>query len=301
MTDPYAILGVSKTASTDEIRKAYRKLAKSLHPDARPDDARAQEKFSEVSAAYKLLADPEKRAKFDRGEIDAEGRERAPFHFRTRPGASASQRGPAGRFEDLGDIFSDLFADAGARGGGRRRAAPIRGADVKMRVEVSFIDAMKGTRKRLSLPGGRQVDVTVPAGVEDGQVLRLREQGQPGANGGPSGSLLVEVSVKPHAFFRREGADIRVDLPITLKEAVFGGKVRAPTIDGMVEVTVPAGASSGSTLRLRGKGAPKDGAGRGDQLIRLMVDVPADDPNLEALVEDWRPPASYDPRRRYTV
>jgi DnaJ-class molecular chaperone len=301
MTDPYSILGVAKSASADEIRKAYRKLAKSLHPDTRPDDKASEERFKQVTAAFKLLSDPEKRAKFDRGEIDAEGRARPQFHFRSRPGPGAGpgDRAAHGRFEDLGDIFSDLFAEAGRNQ--RRRPAPMRGADIRQRAEVSFAEMAKGAKRRVSLPDGRTVEAAIPAGVEDGQVLRLKGQGMPGQRGGPDGSLLLEVGVKPHAFFRREGRDIRLDLPITLKEALFGGKVRAPTVDGMVEVNVPAGANSGAQLRLRGKGvADRDGK-RGDQIIRLMIDVPLDDPALEKLVEDWTPPASYDPRKRYTV
>lgn len=302
MTDPYAILGVSRTATADEIRRAYRKLAKALHPDARPDDKQAEERFKEVGRAFKLLSDPEKRARFDRGEIDADGNERAPFHFRSRPGESAGRRGPSGRFEDISDLFSDLFSEGA---GPRRRAGPggftpMRGADLKAGVTVSFEEAMRGAKRRVGLTGGRTVEVSIPAGVESGKVLRLRGQGEPGGQGGPAGDALVEVRVSPHDFFRRDGDDIRLDLPISLKEALFGGAVRAPTVDGAVEVRVPAGANSGAQLRLRGKGAPRaSGSGRGDQIIKLVVDVPLNDPALEAFIEDWRPPADYDPRKRF--
>lgn len=301
MKDPYAILGVSKSASADEIRRAYRKLAKELHPDARPGDKQAEERFKEVGQAFSLLSDPNTKARFDRGEIDADGNETAAFHFRSRPGGPAGQRGPSGRFEDISDIFSDLFSDFG-QGGGRQGpgagARPMKGRDLKAGVTVSFEEAMRGGKRRVGLTGGRAVDVAIPAGVEPGQVLRLRGQGEPGAQGGPAGDCLVEIAIRPHAYFRRDGADIRVDLPISLKEALFGGPVRAPTVDGPVEVRVPAGANSGAQLRLRGKGAPKAGGGHGDQIIKLIVDVPLNDPTLEAFIEDWTPPADYDPRKR---
>lgn len=296
MTDPYAILGVSRTASADEIRRAYRKLAKALHPDARPNDKAAEEKFKEVTQAFKLLSDPEQRARFDQGEIDAQGQERPAYHFRSRPGGGPGDRGPSGRFEDLGDLFSDLFTDFG---GSRSRAQPMRGAEIKGLLNVSFEEAMKGAKKRVSLSNGKSLEVGVPAGVESGKVLRLRGQGHPGRDGGPAGDALVEIVIAEHPWFRREGENIRLDLPISLKEALFGGTVRAPTVDGMVEVRVPAGANSGAQLRLRGKGAPKAEGGRGDQIIRLVIDVPLDDPELEGFVEDWTPPAGYDPRKRF--
>lgn len=300
MKDPYAILGVSRSASADEIRRAYRKLAKELHPDTRPDDKAAEERFKEVTQAFKLLSDPEKRARFDQGDIDAEGRETASFHFRSRPGAGASQRGPRGQFEDIGDIFSELFNDFGGQERGRRaRPQPRRGADVRAGVTVSFEEAVTGAKRRVEFQPGKPIDVTIPPGVEDGQVLRLKGQGQPGQAGGPAGAGLVEVKIRPHAYFRREGEDIRIDLPISLKEALQGGKVRAPTVEGPVEVRVPEGTSSGALLRLRGKGVPKPDGTRGDQIIRLMIDVPLDDAELERFVETWTPPASYDPRARF--
>jgi DnaJ-class molecular chaperone len=300
MQDPYAILGVSRTASADEIRSAYRKLAKELHPDARPDDKASEERFKQVGQAFKLLSDVDKRARFDRGEIDAGGNERAAFHFRSRPGGPSSQRGPSGRFEDVSDIFSDLFSDSGAqrraRGAGQGAA---KGADLRAGVTISLEDSILGAKRRVGLSDGRTVEVSLPAGVDAGQVLRLRGQGSPGRGGGPAGDALIEVAVRPHPHLRREGADLRLDLPISLKEALFGGKVRAPTVDGPVEVRVPAGASSGAQLRLRGKGAPTSGGGRGDQIIKLVIDVPLNDPALEAFIEDWTPPSDYDPRRRF--
>ncbi|WP_429911516.1 DnaJ C-terminal domain-containing protein [Glycocaulis sp.] len=297
MMNPYAILGVSERAPADEIRKAYRKLAKELHPDARPGDKAAEERFKQVTQAFKLLSDPEQRARFDRGEVDGQGQERPHFHYRSRPGGGPGQRGPQGRFEDLGDIFADLFAAQNA-GAQRRRPAAEKGADLRTQVRITLPEAVLGTKKRLSLPGGRALDVTIPAGVNDGQVLRLKGQGHGSLSGGPPGALLVEIKVAPHPHFRREGDDIRLDLPISLKEAVLGGKVRAPTLDGDVEVRIPSGTSSGSVLRLKGRGAPKSGGQRGDQLIRLMIDLPSGDPALEEFAESWRPPTGYDPRRR---
>ncbi len=300
MKDPYAILGVAKSASADEIRRAYRKLAKELHPDTNPGDKVAEERFKEVGQAFKLLSDAKTKARFDRGEIDASGQETAAYHFRSRPGGSAGQRGPSGRYEDISDIFSDLFSDFGGGGGrGQQNRGPQtqKGRDLKAGVTVSFEEAMRGGKRRVGLTGGRAVEVAIPAGVEAGKVLRLRGQGEPGLHGGPAGDCLVEIAVRPHPFFRRDGADIRVDLPITLKEALFGGAVRAPTVDGPVEVRVPAGANSGAQLRLRGKGAPKPSGGHGDQIIKLVVDIPMNDPTLEAFVEDWSPPSDYDPRK----
>lgn len=307
MNDPYAILGVTRSASADEIRRAYRKLAKELHPDACPGDKAAEERFKQVGQAFKLLSDAEKRARFDRGEIDGDGNERPAFHFRSRPGGPAGDRGPSGRFEDISDLFADLFADPasgrarrgrGAGPGASAGGAGMKGADLRAGVTVSLEESIHGAKRRVGLTDGRTVEVTIPAGVEAGKVLRLRGQGAPG-RGGPAGDALIEVAIRPHPHFQRDGADLRLDLPISLKEALFGGKVRAPTVDGPVEVRVPAGANSGAQLRLRGKGAPRAGGGRGDQIIKLVIDIPLNDPQLESFVEDWSPPAGYDPRRRF--
>jgi DnaJ-class molecular chaperone len=296
MKDPYAILGVPKSASTDEIRRAYRKLAKSLHPDANPGDAAAEERFKQVSSAFNLLSDSDKKSRYDRGEIDGEGNERPSYHYRSRPGGGASTRGPSGRFEDISDLFSDLFTE---RGAGPRRAQTQKGADIKAKVQISFEEAMRGTKRRVKVVGGRQLEVNIPEGVQNGQTLRLRGQGQAGMHSAPAGDVQIEIGISPHAYFRLDSGDILLDLPISLKEALFGGMVRAPTVDGPVEVRVPAGANSGSQLRLRGKGAPKANGQRGDQIIKLIVDIPLNDPLLEGFVGDWDPPDGYDPRKRF--
>ena len=297
MQDPYAILGVNKSASADEIRGAYRKLAKELHPDTNPGDKVSEERFKKVTAAFKLLSNAENRARFDRGEIDADGNERPPFHFRTRPGAGPSQRGPRGQFEDIGDIFSELFTDGFGPRQQRAQARPVRGGDLRVRVKISLDDAIKGGKRRIDLEGSRSIEVKIPAGAHDGQVLRLKGQGRPGLQGGSAGDALVELKLKPHPYFKVDGSDIRLDLPISLKEALKGGKVRAPTVDGPVEIRVPEGTTSGALLRLRGKGVPIAGGGRGDQIIRLIIDIPMNDAALEGFVETWTPPSGYDPRK----
>lgn len=287
MTDPYSILGVSKSANADEIRAAYRRLAKALHPDANPGDAKAEDRFKQVSAAFKLLSNAESRAKYDRGEIDAQGNERATFH----PGG-AHGRARAGGFEDVSDIFSDLFTDF------RPRSRARKGADLRFRLDLDFLDAAKGATKRVTLPAGRTLDVRTPPGVTDGQTLRLAGQGEPGAAGGPAGDALVELHVTPHKFFSRDADDVRLDLPVSFAEAVAGAKVRAPTIDGPVEVRVPPGSTSGTLLRLRGKGFASRSGKRGDQIIRLMVDLPPDDAALKRFAETWNAPKGYDPRMK---
>lgn len=287
MYDPYTTLGVNPSASQDDIRSAYRKLAKELHPDARPGDSQAEERFKTVTAAFRFLSDADMRARYDAGEIDAAGRERS-----TRPPRN-------GRSADKSDIFSDLFTDFGRAG--HRSGRPIRGADIRQKVTVDLEEAVRGVTRRVTSQSGRTIDVEIPAGVTDGRVLRLKDQGEPGVNGGPPGSAYIEVGIQPHAFFRRDGADIRLDLPITIKEAVFGAKVRVPTVDGVVEVRIPAGSTSGAILRLRGKGMPDGKGGRGDQLIRIMVDVPTHDEMLERFMDEWAPPPGYDPRARFNI
>lgn len=300
--DPYSILGVSRTATADDIRRAYRTLAKELHPDVRPDDKQAEERFKRATAAFNLLSDPVMKSRFDRGEIDADGNERMAFSSRPRQGARAhagagAGPGPGGGAGagaqdafDLGDIFSDLFGPGFGNG---RSYSRMRGRDIRFTLEIDFLDAINGAKRRVSLAEGRTLDVAIPAGVESGQVLRLKNQGGVGVQGGPAGDALVELTVRPHAFFRREGQDVHMDLNISLTEAVEGGRVQAPTPSGPVTLTIPAGSNTGKTLRLKGKGV----AGQGDQFVRLMVVLPeTTDDELKKFVKKW-PKRDYVPPR----
>lgn len=283
--DPYSILGVTRTASDAEIKKAYRKLAKELHPDANKDNPRASERFSEVTRAYDLLGDAEKRGRFDRGEIDINGNPAFPY------GGHGGQRGPwgdnrgapGGGFadgsSDFGSIFDELF------GGRSRRAPPPRGANVSYRLSVGFVDAATRTPQRITLSNGQSIDLKIPAGVETGTQMRLAGKGESGPGG--DGDAIVTIEIKPHAFFRRDGADVRIDLPVTLAEAVIGAKVKVPTVDGPVMLAVPAGSTSGRVLRLKGKGFSRKDGSRGDQLVMLSLDIPADDPALNAFAATW--------------
>ncbi len=284
----YKTLGVTQAASDDEIRKAYRKLAKTCHPDTNPGDKAAEDRFKAISRAYAILGDPAKRKRYDKGQIDAEGNERGPQGFPfggmgAGPGGPGGARGRqysyrstgpgAGGFAGFDDILSDLFGGA-ARGGGPRNGGRPRGEDLKLAVTVDFLDAAKGTKRRVGLPDGRHLDVTIPAGVEPGQVLRLKGQGVGG------GDALIEVQVNPHEGFRREGLDIHLDHAIPLALAIAGGKVTVPTIDGNVAVSVPAWTSSGKTLRLKGRGIAQGGH-KGDQFVRLEIALPTEtDPAL---------------------
>lgn len=286
--DPYAALGVSRSASADEIRSAYRKLAKELHPDVRPNDKAAEERFKRATAAFNLLGDPTSKARFDRGEIDAEGAEKQQgFSYRT--GGGRTQNGYSGAGEsvfDLGDIFSDLFGSAGGQGGGARQPpfGKMRGRDIRLPLEVDFLDAIRGGRKRVQMSDGRTLDVAVPVGVTDGQVLRLKSQGGGGIQGGPPGDALVELKIRPHAFFRREGDDIHLDLQISIVEAVEGAKIQVPTASGSVALTIPEGSNTGKTLRLKGKGVGE----RGDQLVHLKVMMPdVLDEDLKRFIKKW--------------
>ena len=295
--DPYAALGLSRSATADDIRRAYRQLAKELHPDVRPGDKQAEERFKRATAAFNLLSDPATKSRFDRGEIDADGNERMAFGSRPRHSSRAhadtaggSYSGAANDAFDLGDIFSDLF---GPGFGGGRGYSRMRGRDIRFTLEVDFLDAVNGSKRRVSLSEGRTLDVAIPAGVESGQVLRLKGQGGAGVQGGPPGDALVELTVRPHPFFRREGQDIHMDLQISLTEAVEGGRVQAPTATGPVSLTIPAGSNTGKTLRLKGKGV----AGQGDQFVRLVVVLPETlDEDLKRFVKKW-PKRSYVPPR----
>jgi DnaJ-class molecular chaperone len=310
MRDPYVILGVSKSASADEIKKAYRKLAKKFHPDQNKTDPKAKEKFAEANSAYEILGDEKKKAQFDRGEIDAEGKPRGyeGFGAGAGPGGFRRQAGPGGDFEfnfgggggrggagfDPSDIFEGLFS---GRGRGGPRAAP-KGEDLGGTVTVPLEKAALGGDARVILPNGRTLDVKVPAGIEDGKQIRLKGQGNPSPYGGEAGDALVTVRIARHPHFKIEGRDLRLDLPITLYEAVLGGKVEARTLTGAVELTVPPNSSSGRTLRLRGKGLPATGATpAGDLLVSLKIVLPdAIDPELESLMKRWRDARPYRPR-----
>ena len=300
--DLYSTLGVAKTASAEGITKAYRKLAKKLHPDLNPGDKAAEEKFKQISAAYSILNDAEKRGRYDRGEIDASGQERPQQqYYRDFAGGPEGARYSSGSgFEDIGefsDLFGDLFGRGRARGAGGARFA-MRGQDAQYRLGIDFLEAVNGAKKRITLPDGNTLDVTIPAGASDGLVMRLKGKGMQGIGGAEPGDALVEISVAPHPVFAREGDDIVVEVPITFDEAVLGGKVEVPTTTGRVSVTVPAGANTGQTLRLKGKGVKTKGR-TGDQLAKLSVVLPDRvDEDLKALAEEWRAKHSYDPRRK---
>jgi DnaJ-class molecular chaperone len=311
--DPYQELGVSRGASADEIRKAFRKLAKQHHPDTNPNNKAAEERFKQVSAAFDILGDAEKKKKFDAGEIDADGREtfrgfgggQGPFGA----GQGGFSQGWSGRggggqegFEniDLSDLFGDILGrnrGAGPTGGFGGGGFSPRGSDVRARLEVELEDVIHGGKKRIAFSDGRTIDVSIPKGAEEGQTLRLKGQGAPGRAG--PGDALIEISVRPHPIYRREGESLVMDLPVSIPDAVLGGKVQAPTPDGPVNVTVPKGANSGQSLRLKGKGLSDARGKRGDLIARLVLMLPeAADPELEAFAERWRKERPYSPKRR---
>ncbi|WP_294236481.1 J domain-containing protein [uncultured Sphingomonas sp.] len=306
MADPYQTLGVSRTASEADIKKAYRKLAKELHPDRNKDNPKAAEKFSQVTNAYDLLNDKDKRARFDRGEIDGDGNPASPFGYGGGPGGfgggygggAGARPGGAGGFRqqfdfggegaDMSDIFEGMFSGAG-RGGfssafGRGRSA-AKGANTTYALRVPFVDAAALSPQRITLADGKTIDLKLPAGVDTGTQMRLSGKGEQGP-GGP-GDAIIMIEVVPHAFFTRDGDDVRLDLPISLTEAVLGGQVKAPTVERPVMLTVPKGTTSGKTLRLKGKGFHKKDGNRGDQLITLIIDIPADDAALQRFATEW--------------
>lgn len=319
MRDPYDILGVARTASEAEIKKAFRRLAKQYHPDRNADDKSAPEKFAEVNSAYEIIGDAEKRGQFDRGEIDAEGKPKfqgfegfggrehgfryssenmsdvgmddilsqilGGFGRQGGPGA-----GPGGPFRGRGDPFAN-------QGGPRRQPMRQRGEDAALKAKVTLEDVVAGNKARVILPNGKTVNAALPKGIEPGQQIRLKGQGHPGANGGHAGDALVTISFAAHKLFRVDGHDLRLDLPISLDEAVLGAKVRVPTLEGAVELKVPANSSGGRTMRLRGKGLPKASGERGDLLVQLRITLPeGGDEELEALMNKWRDAGKYSAR-----
>lgn len=310
MRNPYDVLGVTKSASAAEIKSAFRKLAKKYHPD-QSKEPRAKERFAEVGSAYEILGDEKKRGAFDRGEIDADGKPRAPqfegFGFGRQPsGGSADVRGFGFDFGQGGfaaggsidpDILSELFG-AGGRRGGRTRPQASRGEDIAVTVAAPLATVAGGGSIRVALPTGRTLDAAVPAGIEEGKSIRLRGQGQPGQRGGASGDVIITIRYAPHPVFKVEGRDLRLDLPITLYEAVLGAKVRVPTLGAEVEMSIAPGMSGGRVLRLRGKGMPASGGQpAGDLLATIRVVLPGSaDPELTELMRKWRDRKPYDPR-----
>ena len=301
MKDPYAALGLTKAATDAEIKSAFRKLTRKLHPDLHPGDAKAEDAFKEISVANDLLGDPDKRRRFDAGEIDAAGVEVPPRQFYRdyaqqpgtgyRPGARADT-------PDMDDFFADFLRSAGGRNSRGAAQGQMHGADAHYALQVGFLDAARGAKLPITLPDGGALTVTLPAGCVDGQTLRLRGKGAPGFGDAPAGGALVTISVEPHPVFSREGDDIFITLPITIDEAILGGKVAAPTLGGPVSVTIPKGASSGQTLRLRGRGVVRTGAAKGDQLIDLrIVAPPAIDADLLEFMQTWRKTHAHDPRK----
>jgi DnaJ-class molecular chaperone len=296
MKDPYDVLGVERTASLEDIRKAYRRLAKKLHPDLNPGNREAEERFKEVSGAHDLLSDKDKRQRYDDGEIDAAGAERPRQRyykdFASQPDQPYANSSGFADFADTDDILSEfLRQQAHAR-------ANARGPDLSYRLPVEFLDAVNGGTMRLNLPEGGTLDVRIPPGIVDGQTLRLRGKGAPGRGEGGAGDALVEVSIKPHRFFTRQGDDIHVEVPVTLTEAVLGGRINVPTPTGPVTMTVPKHANTGTVLRLRGKGVARPDGGHGDEFVKLKLMLPEKpDPELETFLSNWEAGKTYDPRR----
>lgn len=329
MADLYERLGLKRGADDAAIKSAYRKLAKELHPDRNKDNPQASARFSDVTQAYDILSDKDKRAQYDRGEIDEKGDPRAPFGFggggaRTRGGAGGSGGGFGGGFGgaqqggfggarqgggdpfgggfDADDLLNELFgrgrAQGGPAGGGFQQQRPRqKGADVTYRLTVDFTDAAELRPQRITLRSGKTIDVKLPIGFEDGQTIRLSGQGEPGPGG--NGDALITLGIRAHKFFRKDGDDIRVDLPVRLEEAVLGAKVRVPTTGGSVMLTVPKGTGGGTVLRLKGKGFSRKDGTRGDQLVTLEIAIPRDDAELEAFVKGWEADRGRDPRAAF--
>lgn len=324
--DPYTVLGVSRSASDAEIQKAFRKQAKTCHPDTNPNNKAAEDRFKTLSSAYDFLSDQTRRKRFDRGEIDADGRERYSGATGGRGRASGSAQGGfgaggggfSGDFDDIFEMFSQgRRAQGGAAGGGASTGGfsrgqtggfgsePLKGSDIRLKIDIDLFDALFGNSRRLILSDGRSIDVTIPKGCKTGQVLRLKGMGQASPSGrGQAGDVLIEVSILPHSVFRVDGADLYMDLPISFYDAVLGGRVEAPTPDGPVAVNIAKNANSGSLLRLKGRGGIKDNNERGDLFAKIVISLPdrgldelplALKPAVEALMEEWRKTAPYQP------
>ncbi|MBP0444659.1 J domain-containing protein [Roseomonas sp. SSH11] len=312
--DPYQTLGVSRTADAEEIRKAFRRIAKANHPDLNPGDAAAEARFKAANAAHDLLSDPAKRARFDRGEIDASGQEVPPRGY-YRDHAEADQgaryRGTGAGADPFGGMGGGWGGAGGGAGldpedleeilgmfrGGGMDTAPRRGRDARYRLAVDFLDAVNGATRRLNLPDGRDLDVRIPPGLEDGQVLRLRGRGGPGLQGGPDGDALIEVEVRPHPFYARDGRDLRMELPVTLSEAVLGARIPVPTPRGEVMLTIPPRSDAGTQMRLRGRGvAAAGGSPAGDLIVTLRLVLGTVDDRLAEFLRGWKPENPTDPR-----
>ena len=324
MADPYSILGVTRTANEKDIKSAYRKLAKELHPDRNKDNPKASERFSDVTKAYDLLSDKDKRAQFDRGEIDLEGNPTNPFAGMGGTGGfgggtygAGQGRGPGGfrpedfggfgtEQADLGDIFEGLFGGGRTRGGarpgsdpfgGRRAPPPRKGADIAYTLRLSLVEAATLADQRLTLSDGKTIDLKLPKGVENGTQMRLKGKGEQGPGG--AGDGIITIRIDSHKYYRRDGDDVRCDLPITLDEAVNGGKVKVPTVDGPVMMTIKAGTSGGTVLRLKGKGFTRKDGSRGDQLVTLEIQLPQDTGELAKRLDGWKDES--DPRSKLPV
>lgn len=290
----YDVLGVSRQASQDDIKRQYRKLAKELHPDLNPGDEVVADRFKKVSSAHAILSDPKKRASYDLGEIDEEGQARQRYgHYHDFSGGA----GQSGGFDE--SVLEGLFSEMFGRGAGGGFRAAERGSDAAYSLKVDFLEAAKGAKKRVAMGDGQVLDIAIPAGIEEGQTLRLRGKGRPGIRGGPTGDAMVEIQVRAHPLFERKGRDIHIELPITLGEAVLGARIDVPTIDGPVTMTVPKGSGSGTVLRLKERGiaGPRGGA-RGNQYVRLNVSLPpSPDQELEKFLDRWSRENPYDPRK----
>ncbi len=307
--DPYLVLGIPRSASAEEIKKAYHKLAKLHHPDRNAGDKKAEGKLQDINAAYGLLSDKAKRARYDAGEIDANGQERfSDFHHArssARSSAGSARRGFGARnFFDADDftsedIINDIFSGMRSRRGPSASEAPKAGRDINYTLKVPFVEATLGGKRPIQLAGGKEVSMTIPPGTVDGSRLRLKGQGEAPRTGGPPGDAYIQIMVEPHPLFKREGHDISCEVPVSLQEAVLGGSIRVPTLSGLVDVRVPKNSNTGTVLRLKGKGVPMPGGGAGDQYVRLKVMLPDEpDDSLIGFLREWSSASGFNPRKK---